>query len=116
MAASNASATAAGGFWSPLTLRTYWRAAASISSAVAGGSRPRSSVMLRHMPVRLRGLPEMHGGQGPERSPPLGGGGEGFGIEASGPLQAEVGDREGVGVPGAQGEVVGRPRAKAPHG
>src|ERR1700675_4589131 len=33
----------------PLTLRTYWRAAAAISSAVAGGSSPRSSVMFRHM-------------------------------------------------------------------
>jgi hypothetical protein len=33
----------------PLTLRTYWRAAASISSAVAGGSRPRRVVMFRHM-------------------------------------------------------------------
>jgi hypothetical protein len=33
---------------SPLTLRTYWRAAASISSAVACGSKPRSVVMFRH--------------------------------------------------------------------
>ncbi|QGG96187.1 LLM class flavin-dependent oxidoreductase [Actinomarinicola tropica] len=33
----------------PPTLRTYWRAAASISSAVATGSSPRSVVMLRHM-------------------------------------------------------------------
>lgn len=31
------------------TLRTYWRAADSISAGVAGGSRPRSGVMLRHM-------------------------------------------------------------------
>ena len=38
----------------PLTLRTYWRAAASISSAVASGSRPRSVVMFRHMRYRLR--------------------------------------------------------------
>ena len=32
------------------TFRTYWRAADSISSEVAGGSRPRSGVMFRHMP------------------------------------------------------------------
>src|SRR5262249_9329053 len=37
----------------PLTLRTYWRAAASISSLVAAGSRPRSVVMFRHMPSTL---------------------------------------------------------------
>ena len=34
----------------PETLRMYWRAAASISSRVAGGSRPRSSVMFLHIP------------------------------------------------------------------
>jgi hypothetical protein len=33
----------------PLTLRTYWRAAASTSSLVAGGSRPLRVVMFRHM-------------------------------------------------------------------
>src|SRR6185295_8210390 len=49
-AASKASALAAVGRVMPLTLRTYWREAASISSAVAEGSRPRSSVMFRHMP------------------------------------------------------------------
>ena len=48
-AASKASTLAAVGRVMPLTLRTYWRAAASISSAVAAGSRPRSSVMFRHM-------------------------------------------------------------------
>lgn len=32
----------------PLTLRTYWRAAASISSGVASGSSPRSVVMFLH--------------------------------------------------------------------
>ena len=37
-------------FCTPLTLRTYWRAAASISSSVAAGSSPRSVVMFRHMP------------------------------------------------------------------
>ncbi len=34
----------------PLILRTNWRAAASISCAVATGSRPRNVVMFRHMP------------------------------------------------------------------
>jgi catechol 2,3-dioxygenase-like lactoylglutathione lyase family enzyme len=38
----------------PLTLRTYWRAAAVISSGVASGSRPLSVVMFRHMDERLR--------------------------------------------------------------
>src|SRR5262249_59175275 len=37
----------------PLTLRTYCRAAASISSGVAAGSKPRRVVMLRHMSLRL---------------------------------------------------------------
>jgi hypothetical protein len=37
------------GDWTPLTFLTYWRAAASISSGVARGSRPRKVVMLRHM-------------------------------------------------------------------
>ena len=52
-AASNASALAADGRVMPLTLRTYWRAAAAISSAVAAGCNPRSSVMLRHMPTTI---------------------------------------------------------------
>lgn len=34
----------------PLTFRTYWRAADSISSAVASGSRPLRIVMFLHMP------------------------------------------------------------------
>src|SRR4051812_44362989 len=38
-ARSNAAASAAPGFASPLTLRTYWTAAARISSAVVGGSK-----------------------------------------------------------------------------
>ena len=38
------------------TLRTYWRAADSTSSAVAGGSRPRRGVMFRHMPSTIRRL------------------------------------------------------------
>ena len=37
------SCTASGTLVNPLTLRTYWRAAALISSAVAGGWSPRSS-------------------------------------------------------------------------
>jgi IclR family acetate operon transcriptional repressor len=46
----------------PLTLRTYWRAAASISSAVAAGSRPRNVVMFRHMG------PWSHGGSSAARA------------------------------------------------
>ena len=52
-AASNAGAVAGVGFCTPLILRTYWRAAASISSGVADGSRPRSVVMFRHMTPTL---------------------------------------------------------------
>ena len=48
-ARSNASPVASDGFWTPLTLRTYWRAAASISSSVATGWSPRRVVMFRHM-------------------------------------------------------------------
>src|SRR6266508_2677003 len=48
-ARSNDSSVAAVWRVIPLTLRMYWRAAASISSLVAGGSRPRRVVMLRHM-------------------------------------------------------------------
>ena len=48
-AVSNASTLAPDGRVIPLTLRTYWRAAASISSPVADGSSPRNSVMFRHM-------------------------------------------------------------------
>lgn len=33
----------------PLTFRTNWRAAASTSSGVAGGSSPRNGVMFLHM-------------------------------------------------------------------
>jgi hypothetical protein len=53
-AVSKASAVWGVGLATPLTLRTYCRAAASISSAVAAGSSPRRVVMLRHMP-RLYG-------------------------------------------------------------
>lgn len=52
-ASSKAASVAEEVFCTPLTLRTYWRAAASISSGVAGGSRPRRVVMLRHMPEIL---------------------------------------------------------------
>ena len=54
-AASNGASVAAVVFCTPLILRTYCRAAASISSGVAPGSSPRSVVMLRHMrPTVLR--------------------------------------------------------------
>jgi hypothetical protein len=51
-ASSKTSTFAPDGRVMPLTLRTYWREAASISSGVAAGSRPRSSVMFRHIPPR----------------------------------------------------------------
>ena len=41
------------GFVDPLTLRTYWRAAARTSSVVAGGSKLCSCRMFRHMPPSL---------------------------------------------------------------
>jgi hypothetical protein len=50
-ASSKAPASIGFGRATPVTLRTYWRAAAPISSWVAGGSRPRSSVMFRHIPT-----------------------------------------------------------------
>ena len=54
-ARSTASSVRGEGDWTPLTLRTYWRAAASISCGVASGCSPRRVVMLRHMMLRLRG-------------------------------------------------------------
>lgn len=48
-AVSNASTFGPDGRVMPLTLRTYWRAAASTSSSVAAGSKPRNSVMFLHM-------------------------------------------------------------------
>ena len=54
IAAAYRSATAAGGFGTPDTLRTNCSAAARISMLVAGGSSPRNSVMFRHMPARYR--------------------------------------------------------------
>src|SRR6266487_573265 len=52
-ARSNASSVAAVRRVIPLTLRTYWRAAASISSLLAGGSRPRRVVMFLHLPAMV---------------------------------------------------------------
>ena len=52
-ACSKAGSAGAEGARIPLTLRTYWRAAASISVCVAAGSSPRSTVMFRHMAVTL---------------------------------------------------------------
>ena len=49
IACSYASSAPAGGFCSPETFRMNCRAAASISSSVAGGCSPRSSVMFRHI-------------------------------------------------------------------
>ncbi len=48
-AASTAPSVEAEVAWTPLTFRTYWRAAASISSSVAPGSSPRNVVMFRHI-------------------------------------------------------------------
>src|SRR5690606_32372683 len=50
---SNGSLVASDTVCTPLTLRTYWRAAASISSSVADGSRPRRTVMFRHIPLTV---------------------------------------------------------------
>ncbi len=54
-ARSNVSFVRSDGAVTPLILRTYWRAAASISSGVASGSSPRNVVMLRHMAPTLLG-------------------------------------------------------------
>ena len=73
-AASIAAATSPLGLVTPLILRTNWRAAASISSRVAGGSSPLSSVMFLHMePKRraataLRTEPQRAGAPTPLRS------------------------------------------------
>jgi hypothetical protein len=48
-ASSKAASDPFGAVRVPLTFRTYCRAASSISSGVAGGCRPRSVVMLRHI-------------------------------------------------------------------
>ena len=49
-ARSNTASFAFDGFCDPLTLRTYWSAAARTSSSVAGGSKLWSVLMFRHMP------------------------------------------------------------------
>jgi len=60
-AARKASDVAALGLATPLTFRTYCSAAARISVSVAGGSRPRRVVMLRHMgPVSRVSLQAWH--------------------------------------------------------
>jgi hypothetical protein len=56
-ARSNASSVWPEGDVIPLTLRIYWRAAASISTGVAFGSRPRKTVILRHMLLTIRTAP-----------------------------------------------------------
>lgn len=48
-ARSKAPSVAADVDWTPLILRTYCRAPASISSDVAAGSRPRNVVMFLHI-------------------------------------------------------------------
>ena len=53
-ASVNAGSDVCDGVVTPLTLRTYCLAAASISSGVAAGSSPRSVVMLRHMRTTIR--------------------------------------------------------------
>ncbi len=47
----NAASFAFDGLFIPLTLRTYWSAAASTSSEVAAGSKLWRTRMLRHMPA-----------------------------------------------------------------
>jgi len=55
-ARSNASSVLADVDCTPLTFRTYWRAAASISSLVAAGSSPRRVVMFLHMETTVEGI------------------------------------------------------------
>src|SRR5205823_8802710 len=62
-ARSKTTSAPAGGRVVPLTLRTYCRAAASISAAVAGGCSPRRIVMLRHIRIFLA-----HGDRGTHHS------------------------------------------------
>ena len=56
-AESKASAFARDGFRKPLTFLTNWRAAARISSSVAGSSGRRNVLMLRHMMPTIPGSP-----------------------------------------------------------
>jgi len=48
-ASSNAASFTAEGFWNPLILRTYWSAAARISSPVAGASKLCNLLMFLHI-------------------------------------------------------------------
>src|SRR2546423_14365201 len=54
-APSNAASCLEEGLLKPLTLRTNWRAAARISSAVATSSAWRRGLMLRHTPATIDG-------------------------------------------------------------
>ena len=57
----NAASFAFDGVADPLTLRTYWSAAARTSSSVAGGSKLWSVLMFRHMPSSLPARPTAWG-------------------------------------------------------
>src|SRR5512144_68663 len=56
-ACMNTASFAFDGLVDPLTLRTYWSAAARISSEVAAGSQLWSVLMFRHMPPSLAAAP-----------------------------------------------------------
>src|SRR5262245_46712771 len=58
MARSKAFSLAFDGRVKPLSLRTNWNEAARISSSVAGGSKLKSVLMLRHMSRVYRGDPQ----------------------------------------------------------
>jgi hypothetical protein len=64
-------ARASFGLAMPVTLRMYCPAAASISSRVAGGSSPRSSVMFRHMRAAYDRYTAQHADLDPLRLDPL---------------------------------------------
>lgn len=68
-ARSKAASVESDSFCTPLTFRTNWRAAASISSAVAMGSSPRNVVMFRHMPSTVGHVPEGQGAVTSSNSP-----------------------------------------------
>jgi hypothetical protein len=68
-------------------LRTYWRAAASISGSVADGSRPRRVVIFRHMPPGYVALPPSPR-TGSEGSEPTVAASKSAAIGAHGPLAA----------------------------
>jgi hypothetical protein len=64
-ARTNAASFAFDGCVEPLTLRTYWSAAAWISSSVAGGSKLWRVLMFRHMPRDYWRDQAARGGQSP---------------------------------------------------